>query len=196
MNQKEYKSAFFWTAALLVLILLGLNEYEKDGYAYREVPKNAITSIRGTIAEKPKIVDIDESKSLLVHLKEFPGVNFTLNSVNYPALKERAFFNDVSAADTVLADILKYDYETKITMTKSMHLFESMDNNIPLYGLRRNNQTYLTREDVNKAWRNEHELGFWMVLSLTIPIGILVVLKLTGSLGRFKNWIHQLQADQ
>ena len=177
---------------ILVALAISANNYNKI------VTESELAQITGTLDNQPTIETASEGGPWVpIKLKEFPGFNFNVGGTTYSALKAKKFVLNAHLGDTVTLDILKYDLNSKILRNTRPTFPERIINYrfIQPFSIMVHGEVYMSLEDVNKNWANNHALGRFLtyfVAGIALILGIAyLILHLTGGMKNLKHWFPE-----
>jgi hypothetical protein len=195
MKSRKYIliSFTFWS----IFIALGIYSFRKQATKNRAVQLNELTTVQGTLGNKPTIQRSKNGAHIDIEMKEFPNFIFTIGNARYMALS-RDFTTEVLMGDTINLAILTYDYETKIRKTESLSLPERIANYkfIEPFAVHSRNISYMTLENTNIQIEDNRLLGSWAFSIGAFLFLIYTILYWTGSIKKFAAWWNRMQASR
>ena len=126
-----------------------------------------------TISNEPKIDKRKSSRWVNIKTNEYPTFVFELAGNSFYAANSQQFVDNVGKEDTIEIDILTDTYEKKLIKTKPLTFWDRTVNYnlITICGLRDNNQTYLTLNDLNNEKKSDStSWGFWLFIIVGLGI--------------------------
>ncbi len=154
--------------ALVFIILGGLGLYGAY-YFYltkdREIKYSELYTITDIITNKAEIENKSKSaRSISIKLRSYPSFSFTIGGNGYTATNSSYFIAHVKMGDTLHLDIMKDEYQTKITKEKPLGFWDKMINYsfISVYGIRDKNKSYLNLANYNYEHKKDRLLGIWL----------------------------------
>jgi hypothetical protein len=174
---------------ILIALAIGANNYNKI------VKENELVQITGILNNQPTIETASEGGPWVpIKLKEFPGFRFNVSGTTYSALKAKKFVRNAHLGDTLTLDILKHDFDTKIRQIESPRFSEKIINYkfIQPFSIMVHGEVYMSLEDVNENWADNHALHrfltYWLVgISLIVAV-VYLILHQTGGIKNLKQW--------
>jgi hypothetical protein len=155
---------------LTILGLMALFFLLRSYYTYRslywDVVEKDLRTFRGTITEDAKISSGRSGSYIEFKVLLLPDFEFMISGISYQAVKERELTAEVKKNDTIEIDILKSEFEKKISKTKPLSFFDRNLNFdlIYVYGFRKNKKEYLTLENYNKFDNEDAKSRWWFLL--------------------------------
>jgi hypothetical protein len=140
-----------------------------------------LTSITSIITTKPEISKSAKGhRSIQFELKDYPNFEFQLSGVNYSATFVDDFVSNVNLNDTVSLDITTDEYKKKLSKEKELSYLDKSVNYrfIYIYGLRANQNTYLSLSDYNIENNSDRGLGIWFCGLLGIFFTVMAIYQL------------------
>lgn len=122
-----------------------------------DVKPEDLIELEGIVKENLYVSTIGKSvtHSIGIKLKNRPSFNFNIYSVTLNQVNTRELISKVKANDTVQLSILLVEYQKKISKEKALNIFDRFNYKfINVYGLKKENTTYLTIDEYNKAENN------------------------------------------
>ena len=104
------------------------------------------------------------SRSIRIKLKSYPSINFDIAGNGYSATYSSVYVANVKIGDTLNLDIMKDEYQMKLTKEKPLGFWDKTVNYsfISVYGLRDKNNTYLNLTDYNNEHKSDTPIGIWL----------------------------------
>lgn len=167
-NFSDKRPAIWAIIPLLIglwFIKMGVNNFitRDDDFS---ISKDQTKTISLTI----NTIDIDRGKNsnLYITVTEYPKYSFGITGTMFLATKVDDVEVDISIDNKVEIDILKTEYEKRISKTKEITLLEKGINSrsFSIYGLRKNGKEYLSLESINKASKSNKSSLFGLFFSV------------------------------
>lgn len=132
----------------LMFISFGWHNYITSTNEVKSFELQTITSV---MSDSALIRKGGQSSFININIKSFPSFTFRINSYAYSATNSVGFFTNVGPNHTISIDVLKDDYQKKLSEEKKLDLFDKYVNfsEISVYGLRDKNRVYLDLEGYN-----------------------------------------------
>lgn len=171
-----YKVNRLFSLALILIglaFLFGLWHLHKKGG--QEILPSEIVSLKVTISNKVEIRRSRNSRSIRIETKEYPNFGFDLSGNSFKATNTDRLITNVRKGDVIEMKILKDVYEKKLAKTKPLSFWNKSINyySISVFGLKDNNQTYLTLRALNNERKGDtSSLPFYFFLLISIGITI------------------------
>ncbi len=128
-----------------------------------ELPnKNNITEIKGVLKENIIIKKGRRgSRTLIINLKEYPKINFTIGSVSLRQTYEHELLNEKKIGDTITFFIINKEYKSKILKTENIPFPENFlhSEKINIVEIKNKNSSYLSLNDYNKEHKENNYLA-------------------------------------
>lgn len=104
------------------------------------------------------------SRSIGIKLKSYPSFSFNIAGNGYSASDASDYVANVKIGDTLNLDIMKDEYQMKLTKEKPLGFWDKAVNYsfISVYGLRDKNNTYLNLRDYNNEHKSDTPIGIWL----------------------------------
>lgn len=193
---RKYDFIILLTVILIILFIIIPWDKRKGRNDNKIIEPTELTELRGRLSGKPTIIQDEDGSRVRFKLMEHPDITFYVNDIKYHALQAGTFLKESSAGDSIVLGILRYDYDTKIKQIKPLRLSEQIIDIdlIEPYTIQLDGKTYMRLADVNKAWREEQDITWWMAywVSGTMAVaGLLyLVLRITGVIKKIKTWMN------
>lgn len=129
-----------------------------------EIQYTNIHSITDVITNKPEIIKGSKgSRDIHIKLKSWPEFIFQISGNSYEATYTSDYIEYVKVGDTLSLDIMKDEYEMKLSKEKPLGFWDKTVNYqfIPVYGFKDRNRSYLTISDYNTQNRSDTSIGIW-----------------------------------
>lgn len=130
-----------------------------------EINYSELHTITDVITNKAEIEKGSKgSRSIRIKLKSYPTFSFDIAGNGYSATYSSDYVANVKISDTLNLDIMKDEYQMKITKEKQLGFWDKTVNYsfISVYGLRDKNNTYLTLSDYNNEHKSDTPIGIWL----------------------------------
>jgi hypothetical protein len=195
MQFKKYRGIIIGIIIVIILFSLWKWDIRRGRNDGRIISQQDLTEIRGTLSNRPVIKTAEQGGPWVpVKLNEFPDFNFDVGEVRFPALAAKEFTRELTPGDSIVLRILTYDYVTRIKKEKALRPSETIVNYtfIEPYSIEAKGKSYMTLADVNRAWQENHDVGWWMfywVCGLVTVIGIVfLILYWMGFVRKLNEW--------
>jgi hypothetical protein len=130
-----------------------------------EIKYSELQTITDVITNKAEIEKGSKgSRSIRIKLKSYPTFSFDIAGNGYSATYASDYVANVKIGDTLNLDIMKDEYQMKLTKEKSLGFWDKTINYsfISVYGLRDKNNTYLNLTDYNNVHKSDTPIGIWV----------------------------------
>ncbi len=130
-----------------------------------EIKYSELQTITDVIINKAEIEKGSKSsRSIRVELKSYPSFSFGIAGNGYSASHASDYVANVQIGDTLNLDIMKDEYQMKITKEKPLGFWDKTVNYslISVYGLRDKNNIYLNLTDYNNEHKSDTPIGIWL----------------------------------
>lgn len=130
-----------------------------------EIKYSKLHTVTDVITNKAEIVKGSKSsRSIRIKLKSYPSFNFDIAGNGYSATYSLDYVSNVKIGDTLSVDIMKDEYQIKITKEKQPGFWDKTVNYsfISVYGLRDKNNSYLILSDYNNEHKSDKPIGIWL----------------------------------
>ncbi|KMQ63185.1 hypothetical protein ACM46_14730 [Chryseobacterium angstadtii] len=159
-NSEEWKSnkKFIWISFILGFIFL----FFSMKYLFSELPnKQNIHEIKGIFKEIKVNKEKRGGKSLTIHVKEYPEINFMIGSIAIKQMYFQRFMAENKPGDSVTFFIEKHEYNRKIIKSETIPFPENFlsRNNISIVEIHKKNTKYLSLNNYNEAHQNNNLLA-------------------------------------
>ena len=131
----------------------------------KEVKYSELQRIRDVITNNAEIEKGRKgSRSIRIKLKSYPSFMFDIKGNSYSATYTSDYVTHVKVGDTLNLDIMKDEYQMKLTKEKRLGFWDKTVNYsfISVYGLSDNNHTYLDLTDYNNEHKSDSSIGIWL----------------------------------
>jgi hypothetical protein len=174
IQNKEMKQ-MGWIALAIGIFFYGLCYHYRC--KEREIKARDLITVKQVIASPIKIYTGRGRTSGLLKLKDYPDFDFEIDKSAYKALTTETLPAKVRTNDTIFIDIPDNDYQMKLTKEKELGFFDKTINyrEIPVYGLRDKNTTYLTLDGYNESncsSINSDNTLYGVIATIAIGLGL------------------------
>jgi hypothetical protein len=130
-----------------------------------EINYSELQTITDVITNKAEIKKGSKgSRSIRIKLKSYPSFSFDIAGNGYSATYASDYVTNVKIGDTLSLDIIKDEYQMKLTKEKPLGFWDKTINYsfILVYGLRDKNNSYLNLSDYNNEHKSDSPIGIWL----------------------------------
>lgn len=160
--------------------------YSASTFYYDKLPnKENIVKLKGTLESNIKTERGNKGgRTLLIKLKEFPNIVYTIGSVSLRQTFEQKLIDENKIEDSVTILIKNTEYQSKIKKNKKIPFPAKYLNpkNISVVEIKNNNFTYLSLNGYNK----EHKINNYLAVFFLGFLGLLMFF--LGILGIKYHW--------
>lgn len=172
-KEKKSNRRLIWISLILSFFLL----FFAIKISLSELPdKSSITEIKG-ILKDVKIEKGRRSRALVIHLNEYPEINFMIGGVVSDQISFYDLMSDNKPGDSIMFFIEKQEYNRKILKSENIPFPGNLlyKNRVSMVEIHNRNTEYLSLNNYNNAHRNNNYLaiailGFFGLLMLLVGI--------------------------
>lgn len=144
------------------------NAYRK---ANTPVLQNELKTINVTVQNQLEIRRSKNSRSITINTIEYPNFHFELSGTTFNASKAEELVENIDRGNIIELDVTRDVYEKKLIKAKRLSFWDKYYNYsfIKIYGVRHNNQPYLTLNAYNQAHKSD-SIAVWIFLLLSLGL--------------------------